>query len=122
TYVSAAPTAASDGSVVWKLGTSTVAPGRGLVNARVETVSLDRHTAEPTNCCGDRLVTEQGDTTGKRLYHRGYVAWPFDVQKQAYDVWDVQLNRPRVTAFIGEEQHDGFRTYRFQAVTPLEKI
>jgi hypothetical protein len=132
THVSEAPTAADDGSVVWRLATRTelshtgvptrVSPGNSLVNARVETVSLDRRTGEPTNCCGDRLVTDEGDREGRPLVHRGYVAWPFDVQKQAYDVWDVQLNRPRTAAFIGEEERDGLRVYRFQAVTPLEKI
>ena len=122
THVSAAPGPVRDDSVVWLLATRVTAPGHGLVNAQVERVSLNRRTAEPTNCCGDRLVTDQAQPAGRPLIHHGYVTFPFDVRQRAYDLWDVQLGRPRSAAFLGEERRDGFRTYRFETVTPPEEI
>jgi hypothetical protein len=120
TIVSGAPgELAYDGSVVWRLATTTRVQGFGVVDARVETISLDPRTAEPTNCCGDALVTDVANPDGTPVRHRGYLAWPFDVQKRAYQVWDGQLKRSVTAAFVGEEERDGFRTYRFQAVTPM---
>jgi hypothetical protein len=122
TYVSGAPgELAYDGSVVWRLATTTRVEGFGVVDARVETVSLDPRTAEPTNCCGDALVTDVANPNGTPVRHRGHVAWPFDVGKHAYQVWDTQLNRSRTAAFIGEERRQGIDTYRFEAVTPMER-
>ena len=122
TYVAGAPgELAYDGSVVWQLATTTRVEGFGVVDARVETVSLDPRTAEPTNCCGDALVTDVANPNGTRVHHRGHTAWPFDVRKRAYQVWDVQLNRAATAAFIGEEEREGIRTYRFEAVTPMER-
>ena len=122
TYIAAAPDASEGGSVVWQLATTTSVDGQGLLDARVETVSLDPRTAEPTNCCGDRLVTSQEDPEGVALRHQGYLAFPFDVQKHSYPVWDVQLNRARTAAYQGEENRDGFRTYRFRASNEWTKV
>jgi hypothetical protein len=122
TYVSGAPgELAYDGSVVWRLATTTRVQGFGVVDARVETLSLDPHTAAPTNCCGDALVTDISKPNGTPVHHRGYVAWPFDVRKRAYQVWDGQLNRATTAAFIGEEKRQGIATYRFEVVTPMER-
>jgi len=122
TYVSGAPgELAFDGSVVWRLATTTRIEGLGVVDARVETISLDPRTAEPTNCCGDSLVTDAWNPSGTRVHHSGHVAWPFDVHKRAYQVWDSELRRSRTAAFIGEESRQGIRTYRFEAVTPMER-
>jgi hypothetical protein len=122
TFVAGAPVARPEESVVWDLSTEVEVAGRGPVDARVERVSLDAHTAEPTNCCGDRLATDFGDPSGRSLVHHGLVAWPFGVQARDYPVWDVQLGRSRTAAFQGEETRDGVRTYRFQAATPFEDI
>jgi len=108
--------------VVWDLSTETSVAGHGLLDARVERVSLDARTAEPENCCGDRLATDHADPSGQPLVHVGLVTFPFDVGRQDYPVWDVQLGRARTARYIGEETVDGLRTYRFQAYTPFEDI
>jgi hypothetical protein len=122
TYIAEAPGGSKKGSVVWQLATTTNIDGQGLLDARVETISLDRQTAEPTNCCGDKLVTSQEDPKGVPLHHQGYLTFPFNVQKHSYPVWDVQLNRERPATYQGEERRDGFRTYRFRASNEWTKI
>jgi Porin PorA len=122
TYASQAPQRGTGRSVVWTLGTRTTVEGHGMINARVETVSLDEHTALPTNCCGDRLVTALDEPRGVALRHEGYVAFPFDVQKHSYPLWDIQLKRARMASYVGEERRDGLRTYVFRTDVPFEKI
>ena len=122
TFVSEAPVDRPDGTVVWDLSTETSVGGHGLLDARVERVSLDARNAEPVNCCGDRLATEHADPGGRPIYHEGLVTFPFDVSRRDYPVWDVQLGRARTARYVGEETVDGVRTYRFQAHTPFEDI
>jgi hypothetical protein len=122
TTVIAAPGGSSDpDSVRWQLGTR-ITVGKHLLTARLETVSLDRRTARPTNCCGDRLVTDPAQPQGVPLRHEGYVTFPFDLQKRPYPVWDVQLKRARTAAFIGEEHREGLKTYVFRADTPFTVV
>jgi hypothetical protein len=122
TFVAAASDEPAPGTVVWELATSVRADGHGLVDARVERVSLDARTAEPVNCCGDRLVTDQNDRVGKPLVHDGYITFPFDTAERDYLLWDVQLGRARLAKFMGEETREGLRTFRFEARTELEGI
>jgi hypothetical protein len=122
TNVVAAPGGSSDpDSVLWQLATR-ITVGRWLLTARVETVSLDRHTARPTNCCGDRLVTDPGLPQGVPMPHEGFVSFPFDLQKHSYPIWDVQLQRARPAAFIGEQRLAGFDTYLLRADTPFTRV
>jgi hypothetical protein len=106
--------------VVWLLATRVNVNGK-LLNARIERVSLNPRTTEPTNCCGDSLVTEEGDRTGERLLHTGYLTFPFDTQKQSYPMWDIQLRRSRLANYEGEETRAGVRTYKFRLVNDFEK-
>jgi hypothetical protein len=121
-YVAQAPQTADDGSVVWRIGTTVNVDGEGMLDARAETISLDRHTAKPTNCCGDRLVTSQEDTNGKPLKHEGYLSFPFNTQKHTYQLWDVQLNGTRTATYVGQERRDDLKTYRFQSAVAWTKI
>jgi hypothetical protein len=122
TTVIAAPGTGSEDSVFWQLGTRVTVAGHGMLNARLETVSLDRRTARPTNCCGDRLVTDLTQPQGVPLQHEGFVTFPFDLQKHSYPIWDVQLKRARPAAYVGEEQREGMRTYVYRADTPFTKV
>jgi hypothetical protein len=121
-YISAAPGTDTHDSVVWQIATQFNVNGHGMTNARVEQVSLDPHTAKPTNCCGDRIVTSLEDTAGKALTHDGYVAWPFNAQKHSYQIWDINLEHSTTAAFVGEETRDGLRTYRYQTNVPLRNV
>ncbi|GAA3383638.1 DUF3068 domain-containing protein [Cryptosporangium minutisporangium] len=121
-FISGAPSGRSGNSVVWQIATRFNVDGRGMVTARFERISLNRHTSRPTNCCGDRIVTALEDPSGELLTHDGYLAWPFDVQKRSYRLWDVNLRRAKTAEYVGEETQHGLRTYRFRSVVPLQKV
>jgi hypothetical protein len=107
-------------SVIWDFATQVFVKEHGLLNAQVERASFNRRTAEPTNCCGDRLVTDQEDGRGQSLRHNGYTVWPFDVQKRSYKLWDISLQDSKTAQFDGTETKDGVRTYRFRSNVPLQ--
>jgi DUF3068 family protein len=111
---------AEPGSVVWTLGTRVVADGT-LLQARVESVSLDKHTAEPTNCCNDSLATQE-NVPGVRVTHSGLVTFPFNSKKRDYRVWDVNLRRTRVAAYSGESTRNGMRVNTYTAVNAWEPV
>jgi hypothetical protein len=48
------------------VATSTSVDGKGLLQATVEIVSLNRRTAEAVNCCGDATITGAASTTEAR--------------------------------------------------------
>jgi hypothetical protein len=121
TFVSAAEQSLGD-SVVWNVATRTLVSGHGLLDARVETVSLDPRTGQPTNCCGDRLRTTEADPDGEPLIHSGLFAFPLNAQKRDYPMWDIQLRRARAAQFVAAETRHGIRTYRFDLITPLTGI
>jgi hypothetical protein len=121
-YISGASTGSSGNSVVWQIATKFNVDGHGLLNARVEQISLNRHTGQPTNCCGDRLVTSEDDTSGQLLTHSGYLTLPFDVQKQSYKLWDINLQHSKTADYIGEDTVSGINTYKFRAVVPPQKV
>lgn len=121
-FVSEAPSGSVGDDVVWQIATQIKVEGRDMINARVEQVSLDRRTAVPANCCGDRIVTSLEDTSGELLTHSGYVAWPFNVQRHSYPIWDINLRRAKTASFVDAETRDGMRTYRFHAVVPLTTV
>jgi Porin PorA len=120
-FISQAPEIPDDDSVVWQVATTVQVAGK-LLNARYEHVSIDKRTGLTNNCCGDRLFTTRGDTVGEPLQHSGYLSFPFNVQKKTYRLWDVQLRRSRPATYLGQDQRDGFSTYKFVAATPLTKI
>jgi DUF3068 family protein len=106
---------ANSPNAVWLVATSTVVDGHGLLETTVERVSLDRHTAHPTNCCGDAMMTEKGDIIGTPLTHRGYVfQFPFNVQKHDYPVWDGTIRDTRDAEYVGTTKKRGLTVYRFE--------
>lgn len=122
TFVSGVPGGPGRNSVVWQIATQTFVAGHGLVNAQAERISFDRRTAQPTNCCGDRLLTSASDTEGRALAHRGYVTWPFNIQQHSYQLWDLNIENTKTAEFTGVETRNGIRTYRFQSVVPRRAV
>lgn len=122
TFASGVPDAAYGDSVAWEIASRTSVEGHGLISAQVERFSLDRKTAEPTNCCGDRLVTTAEDTQGVPLTHHGYTVWPFDVQKHSYQLWDVTLRHSKTANFTGVETRLGVRTNVYRSTVPLQAV
>ncbi|GAA3383473.1 porin PorA family protein [Cryptosporangium minutisporangium] len=125
TFVTAAPVAEDDvdaDTVVWQFATEVTVAGRGMTSAQVEWTSLDRRTHETTNCCGDRIVTTADRSAGEPLQHKGLVAWPLDVQKRTYQLWDLQLRGTRPATYVREERRDGIDTYVFDSVVTRTKV
>jgi hypothetical protein len=120
-FVSAAPDGGDANTAVWLFATKVTATGAGLVNARVERVSLDRHTSLPTNCCGDRLISDEGTTDGAPLTHTGYLLWPFNTQPRDYQVWNLNLRRQVTSRYQGTETREGLTTYKFTTAVPRTK-
>jgi hypothetical protein len=127
-FVSAAPDPAgprpSDSpNAVWRVATSTSVDGHGLLQTTVEVISLNRHTSRASNCCGDALITQQGDTVGTPMIHKGYVfMFPFDVQKHAYPVWDANIDNTVNANYVDTEKRRGLKVYKFVQVVPNQKI
>jgi hypothetical protein len=117
------PRPADSPNVNWRVATTTSVDGVGLLQVMVEGVSLDRRTARATNCCRDYVITQAGDTVGRPVTHSGYVfMFPFDVQKQAYPLWDVGVEGTVDAYFAGEERRRGLRVYRFVQTVSDRKI
>jgi hypothetical protein len=121
TWVSAPPVGDfGPDSVVWLLATKVVVQGHGLLNARVERVSFDKHSGQPNNCCGDTLVTDQAQPGGVPIVHSGSVInFPFNMKKQDYPLWDIQLKKTKVARFTGVVRDRGMNLYGYRAITPL---
>ncbi|SHN46542.1 DUF3068 domain-containing protein [Cryptosporangium aurantiacum] len=111
-----------DNDAVWDIATRIEVDGRGLLQARVERLSIDRSTTESTNCCGDRLVESEEEPDGKPLRHEGYYTFPFDTQKESYQIWDVNLQRSSTAEYIGESTREGIDVYMFRKAVPLQKV
>ncbi|GAA3382557.1 DUF3068 domain-containing protein [Cryptosporangium minutisporangium] len=111
-----------DDSVVYDVATQIEVEGRGMLQARVERVSINKSTTESTNCCGDRIVTDLEKPDGKELRHEGYYTFPFDVQKESYQIWDINLERAVTAEYIGESSRDGIDVYMFRKEAPLQRI
>ncbi|MFG1925370.1 porin PorA family protein [Cryptosporangium sp. NPDC048952] len=122
-FVAAATGVDNDGGDnVWDIATRIEVDGRGLLQARVERLSIDPNTGEATNCCGDRLVTDEAEPDGKELRHEGYYTFPFDTQKQSYQIWDVNLEQATTAEYVGETTKDGIDVHMFKKAVPLQKI
>lgn len=88
-------------------------------------VSLNRVTAEATNCCGDFESAGDLDDPAKvvDVEHEGlYFKFPFDVQKQTYQWWDGDLDKALDIEYVREEEVYGTNTYVFQQVIPKQEV
>jgi len=86
-----------------------------------EGVSIDRYTAEATNCCGDYLsvgTLQAPSAIQKNFTHAGlFFKLPFNTQKITYQWWDGDLGRTEPMKFVGTQQIQGVQTYVFQQKT-----
>ena len=87
------------------------------VQTMTRTFAFDRHTAQLIDCCGANV---NGDSS---IQQRGYVGYvlPIGTQKQTYDVFDVNLNRPEPFTYAGTGQAGGTEAYLFtENVSPIQ--
>jgi Porin PorA len=91
------------------------------LNYSQEGVSIDRFTAQATNCCGDYISTgtlQNPSAIQKDFTHKGlFFKLPFDTQKITYQWWDGDLGRTEPMKFVGTHTIQGVPTYVFQQKT-----
>ena len=110
--------AGSDSTAVWDQFVYVYDQSNRLpVQTMTRTMAFDRKTALLTNCCGANV---NGDSS---IQQRGYVGivLPIGTQKQTYDVFDVNLNRPVPFHYAGTDNVNGTGAYRFVGtVAPIQ--
>jgi Porin PorA len=80
---------------------------------------FDRRTGVLVNCCG-AFVNQGSQNKVVHLSGQGFV-WPFNTQKQTYQLFDTTLNKPMPATFQGTATIDGLATYRFvEQVSPQQ--
>jgi len=81
------------------------------------TFAFDRRTAQLVNCCGANV---NGDSSVEQTGVVGYV-FPIGTQKQTYDVFDTNLNKPMPFTYAGTDTVNGIQAYRFtENVSPVQ--
>jgi hypothetical protein len=81
------------------------------------TFAFDRRTAQLINCCGANVG---GDSSVRQTGTVGYV-FPIGTQKQTYDVFDTNLNKPMPFTYAGTGTVNGIQAYRFvENVSPVK--
>ncbi len=88
-------------------------------------VSLDRVTAEATNCCGDFRSTgdlEDPTKTENATYEGLYFKFPFNVERKDYLWYDTTLRRAEPISFVREEDVDGTPVFVFEQKLGPEEV
>jgi hypothetical protein len=81
------------------------------------TFAFNRRNAQLVDCCGANV---NGDSSIRQTGYVGYVL-PIGTQKQTYDVFDPNVNKPEPFAYAGTGTVDGIQTYRFvENVSPTQ--
>ncbi len=81
------------------------------------TFAFNRRTAQLIDCCGANV---NGDSSVEQTGIVGYV-FPIGTQKQTYDVFDTNLNKPMPFTYAGTGTVDGIQAYRFtENVSPTQ--
>jgi Porin PorA len=81
------------------------------------TLAFNRRTAQLIDCCGANV---NGDSSVKQTGIAGYV-FPIGTQKQTYDVFDTNLNKPMPFTYAGTDTVNGIQAYRFtENVSPTQ--
>ena len=81
------------------------------------TFAFDRRTAQLINCCGANV---SGDSSVEQSGVVGYV-FPIGTQKQTYDVFDTNLNKPMPFTYAGTNTVNGIHAYHFEEnVAPVQ--
>jgi hypothetical protein len=73
------------------------------------TFAFNRRNAQLVDCCGANV---NGDSSIRQTGYAGYVM-PIGTQKQTYDVFDANLNKPVPFVYAGTGTVNGIQTYKF---------
>lgn len=94
----------------------------GLVLATVDTVTVDRHSAEAISSDDNpggsvqkpRAIEDETPPTTIALKHEGLsYRFPFDTEKKTYQLFDVVAQRAYDANYSGEEDVNGLTAYHF---------
>lgn len=112
--------------VTFQVGTSVRRSDKqqdnGLLLAMVDTVTVDRSTAEAVSeedrpggsVQKPRTVTDDQPPTNIALPHEGLTyRFPFEVEKRSYPMFDPIAQKPFDANYDGEDDVNGLTTYRF---------
>jgi hypothetical protein len=81
------------------------------------TFAFNRRTAQLIDCCGANV---NGDSAVRQTGYVGYVL-PIGTQKQTYDIFDANVNKPEPFTYSGTGTVDGIQTYEFvENVAPTQ--
>ncbi len=87
------------------------------VNYTTERLAFNRTSGQLVNCCGSEI----GTNTKVHVSGQGYV-WPFNAQKQTYQVFDTTLLKPVSTVYSGSATVDGEATYKYVETVTAQQI
>lgn len=79
------------------------------VQSQSRRFAFDRRTAQLVNCCGANV---NGDKSAVQTGVVGFV-WPFNTQKQTYQVYDTTLKKDMPFVYSGTANVRGIQTYMF---------
>jgi hypothetical protein len=98
---------------VWTATSQVTDTAGALISVTEDRVCINRHTAESVRCVSERL---NGDN---RVAHNGLAyTFPFNTQQQDYDFFDTTARQAFPARFMGEEEIQGTRVYRFEQTVP----
>jgi hypothetical protein len=105
--------AGSSSTAVWNSFTAV----EDLTNSQpIEYVNqrsaFDRRTGEIVDCCGAFVAISDQPTVKGHQSGLAY-AWPFNSQKQTYQVFDTTLAKPEPFRYDGTATIDGLSTYKY---------
>lgn len=86
------------------------------MSAGTERVAFDRHTGAAVNCCEENI-------DGVEVKHEGQIVkFPFNTQPvDTYTWWDSNTKKAWPVKYVGEEQIEGLKVYKFTSEVPLTK-
>lgn len=113
---------APDGDVIWTNVTSVDKADGGNFQQSTEQFAFDEVSGAGVDCDCDTWVAQsdgekvvQVPTTAEGQIYK----FPFDTQKQDYDVWDGDLGEATTAEYEGEETIEGLNVYKFvQVIDP----
>jgi hypothetical protein len=82
-----------------------------------ERLAFNRRSGALDNCCGAFIGTNRA----VHMSGLGFV-WPFNTQKQNYQLYDTTLLRPEPVKYEGTADVDGVTAYKFVEDVPATKV
>jgi hypothetical protein len=112
---------AGDNLRVWYGSTSIRASDGTIISRSQERVVFDATSGEAVNCCDAYTETIEGDREAANREGQVY-KMPFNAQQKTYQWWDGTLGEAVDMKYVGEEEIDGLKVYKFQSIVPRTEV